>query len=385
MSKENFSLRNYLQLIDFEENNLEQNEFEDNLNLTNIKPYPFTKNELIEYLLTDQFFSSIINKDEINKKNDLLNFYDSIELRKILDNIPIEKKLENVKKEKCRRYQAYKLLEYNLSHFTYFDFFSLDTFQIAKNSKYITQIYNQDQVSFEFLLLPFFDLKLEIGNLLNSFGFNESFLEKILTRNFVEKSKTNSFLLDGNINFINLKKKIKNFFEELFFINKSFFNKLKIEFSFDQQIIYSYQIHQIFEKSTENALNRFRTPIVTPEILFITLMEQKNLSISKLIKKNLSDETAWYLLRYRLLKLLYYQEIDIKTQVPKNLYFFAYLLKTQISESHFQKLIQKKVLSKAVLLFRNIVISELLKYDLIKNFDQETYSSISISPKRYYT
>ena len=70
-------------------------------------------------------------------------------------------------------------------------------------------------------------------------------------------------------------------------------------------------------------------------------MEEKNSKIGKKIRKILYDETSWYLLRYKLLKRLYNQEVNVRSQVIKNQQFFAYLLKTQISESNFEKLIQE--------------------------------------------
>jgi hypothetical protein len=46
---------------------------------------------------------------------------------------------------------------------------------------------------------------------------------------------------------------------------------------------------------------------------------------------------------------------------------------------------EKELLGKAVNLFRNVLITDLLKYDLFKDFDSETEASIATSPKRYYS
>ena len=44
---------------------------------------------------------------------------------------------------------------------------------------------------------------------------------------------------------------------------------------------YSTQVNLLFEKAAENALLRFKTPVITSEILFLTLMESTNIKVSK--------------------------------------------------------------------------------------------------------
>jgi len=77
-------------------------------------------------------------------------------------------------------------------------------------------------------------------------------------------------------------------------------------------------------------------------------MEEKGFVVNKLIKKNIKDETNWYLLRYKLLKRLYSQESNVRGQVKRNQQFFAYLLKIHLSDASFEKLIEKKLLGNAV-------------------------------------
>ena len=62
---------------------------------------------------------------------------------------------EKILIEKRKRHQTYLALDYFLSAVTYFDFFSLDTFNIVKNAKQLAQICNKTVTS-EFLILPFF-------------------------------------------------------------------------------------------------------------------------------------------------------------------------------------------------------------------------------------
>ena len=375
MSKKIFSLKNYLEPIDLADREEERDSF-----LLENKfsgPYPFTKETLIEYLGTETFLSSLKNNEEIDK---MLQNNKKMSIRQMVDNISVEKKEEEIKFEKRKRHQAYQMLDYSLSNFTYFDFFSADAFQIAKNSKYIAQLYGKQKVTLEILFLPFFDTQFQVGHLLKNFGFNEIFLEKFSNEIKIVKKQENNLLnlLNPFSSLTGFRDKINTFIEMIFF-------KEEKESLFNQQIRYSYQVHQIFEKSAENALNRFKTPVITPEILLITLMEEKQFRVSNLIKKNITDEINWYLLRYKLLKRLYSQESNIRSQVKKNQHFFAYLLKTQLPDASFEKLIENKVLGKAVSLFRNTLIHDLLKSDLFESFEEEIHASLAIAPKRKYS
>ena len=364
MSKKIFSLKNYLKPIDLEYNEQEQEDFLLFLEKNTFENYPLSKDELIQFLSTEECLSFFKIKKDMSVQN-------------ILENLPLELKQNQIKQEKRKRYQAYKMLDYTLSNYTYFDFFSSDAFQIAKNSKYMAQLYKKERVNLEILFLSFFDSQFEISDLLQSFGFEEEFIQKLDL--LIKTTKTKEQMQVEQKSFVsNLKKTIQHFWGGLF-------SQEKKDLIFNQKIKYTYQVHQIFEKSAENALNRFKTPVITPEILFITLMEEKGFVVNKLIKKNIKDETNWYLLRYKLLKRLYSQESNVRGQVKRNQQFFAYLLKIHLSDVSFEKLIEKKLLGNAVALFRNLLIHDLLKFDLFEDFEQEIHASLNVAPKRFYS
>lgn len=362
----NFSLKNYLEPIDLKDI-INKSELLNNLNDPTSKSlaYPFTKETLINYLISDEF---LLNN---NEKNDFLD----VEIKKRLENIELKKKSSEINYEKRRRYQIYKSLEYQLSNYTYFDFFSYDAFKIAKHSKILAQLYKVPNVTTELLILPFFDSEFSIIEIFKKFGLNQEFINNfnIYIKERIQKAKKKDNQQSIVTKILNkIKKNYKiNFFEKDIFIN--------------QKIIYSYQVHKIFEKTAENALKRFKTPIITPEILLITLMEDKTLKINDFLKKKVVNETSWYLLRYKLLKSLYKEEVNIKTQVKKNYHFFAYLLKTQIPHANFEKLIEKNYLEKAVFLFRNVLINDLLKNNLINDFEIETNFSLENNISRFYS
>lgn len=383
MSKKIFSLKNYLKPIDLEYNEQEQEDFLRFLEKNTFENYPFSKEELIQFLSTEECLS-LINSAIIKSSNEIensgkntLKTKENISVKNILENLPSELKQDQIKDEKRKRNQAYKMLDYTLSNYTYFDFFSADAFQIAKNSKYIAQLYKKEKVTPEILFLCFFDNQFEVSNLLKSFGFEEEFIEKLAI--LIKTTKTREQIHSEQKSFIyQFKKTISHFF-------KGLFTNEKKELIFNQKIKYTYQVHQIFEKSSENAQDRFKTPVITPEILLITLMEEKGSIVNKLIKKNINDDTNWYLLRYQLLKRLYSQESNVREQVKRNQQFFAYLLKVHLSDSSFEKLIEKKLLSDAVALFRNLLIHDLLKFDLFDDFEQEIHAALHVAPKRFYS
>lgn len=108
-----------------------------------------------------------------------------------------------------------------------------------------------------------------------------------------------------------------------FFINIT--KNVKIGFAYqflnavnkNSLVISSYEVHFLLEKAGENALFRFKTPIITPEILFITLMEEKNTKVGKILNKILKNSLDWYLIRYKLIKRIHNQEMNIRGEIEK--------------------------------------------------------------------
>lgn len=276
---------------------------------------------------------------------------------------------EKILIEKRRRHQTYMALDYFLSAVTYFDFFSSDTFKIVKNAKYLAQICDTNVTS-EFLLLPFFSYPSHVSNILNDFGITEEIIEKIVA-NIQPKKKANIF------------QKQKVYLKKTFQNVKGFF--VRETLSLNQNVKYSHEVNKIFEKTAENALVRFKTPVISPEILFITLIEDKNSKAAKIIRKFLKDDIEWYLLRYKLIKRIHNQESNIRSEVVKNQHYFAYLMKIQLTDFEFNKLIENEALAKGVSLFRNTLISKILKIDIFEEISQEICTSMKITNKRSYS
>jgi|TARA_B110000971_G_C19947498_1_gene471744 hypothetical protein len=275
---------------------------------------------------------------------------------------------EQIELEKRRRHQIYMLLDYVLSVVTYFDFFSHDTFTIVKRAKYWAAACKRPFVNGEFLLLPFLDSEFEFSNILKEYGLKEdNILSLIKKANNIPKP---SLWQETNFYFYNL-------FEQRFDI---FLNPL-----ITKNIKYAYETRVIFEKAAENALTRFKTPVITPEILFITMMEQKTAKVSKLIKRFFPEETGWYLFRYRLIKRIHYQEVSIRSLVPKNEQYFAYLLKINLPEYEFNRLVDMELLNLGVTTFRNRLIRHLLTLNLFDLLEKDINKSIKVTNTRKYS
>lgn len=278
--------------------------------------------------------------------------------------------LLKIELEKRKRHQTYLALDYLLSSLTYFDFFSSETFNIVKSAKYLAQICKKNVTS-EFLLLPFFNHPSEVSIVLKEFGLNQTDIENLIVRKFLNNKKTNFFEKQ--------KERILHLIHDI----KGLF--IMEELSLDQNIIYSHEVNQIFERSAENALQRFKTPVITPEILFITMIEEKSNSVSKVLRKALKTDTQWYLFRYKLIKRIHNQESNIRGEIIKNQHFFAYLMKTQLSELEFNKLIETENLAKGVSFFRNTLISQILETNIFEKLLEEILISIKVNNKRSYS
>ena len=276
---------------------------------------------------------------------------------------------EKILIEKRRRHQTYMALDYFLSAITYFDFFSSDAFKVVKNAKYFAQICDKNVTS-ELLLLPFFSYPSDVSKILGDFGISQEDVENLVASVQVKK-KEKFFEKQKN----NLRKTLKNI--------KGFF--VKETLALNRKIKYSHEVNKIFEKAAENALTRFKTPVISSEILFITMIEDKNTKAAKIIRKFLKNDVEWYLLRYKLIKRIHNQESNIRSEVIKNQHYFAYLMKIQLTDFEFNKLIENEALAKGVSLFRNTLISNILKIDIFEEISEEIYTSMKITNKRSYS
>ena len=262
--------------------------------------------------------------------------------------------------EKRKRHQAYITIDYLLGFLTYFDFFSNDTFQIVKNSIFFSKLLRKNTITSDVLLISLLDEKFELSKVLKEYNLGQASLLETFASTDIKMLGKNPF--------------------STFFSNNS-----KADILDEKDIGYSQEMNQLFEKTVENALYRFKTPVVTPDLLFITFMEEKTTKAGKLISKLLKTEANWYLLRYRLIKRLHSQEVLIRGEITKNQHYFAYLMKTRFSEFDFNKLIKNELLLTAVSFFRNFLVKDILKQNVFQTLGDEISNSIKTNNKRKYS
>jgi hypothetical protein len=208
----------------------------------------------------------------------------------------------------------------------------------------------------------FFNSNSELLKFLTKFNISVTSLEKVISYAYgLEENSKNS-------------KSILKFFQSFSNDNQS-----------QPQILdFNYEVITILEKSIENSF-RFKTPIINSEILFLTLLEDKNLSTSPLLKTFLKTDLDWNLLRYEILKKLHNQETKIQGNLEKSLRYFAYLLKTELDDNQFEKLLEKDNFSSIILTYRDLVISKVLKIDIFNQLEKDIKLSIKINNKRNYS
>ena len=115
-------------------------------------------------------------------------------------------------------------------------------------------------------------------------------------------------------------------------------------------------------------------------------MEEKQSRAGKIINKILNTSLDWYLLRYKLIKRIHSHEMNIRCEIEKNQQYFAYLLKTQLTERQFDRLIDNnEIFSLGVLYFRNKLILQILKENLSEHLQKEISKSMFLTNDRRYS
>ncbi len=113
-------------------------------------------------------------------------------------------------------------------------------------------------------------------------------------------------------------------------------------------------------------------------------MESKPSKVSKLIKKLMKEKNEWHILRYELLKSIHFEESHIRDDVDQSQRYFAYLLKSRLSQLELLRLIDSGFLSLAVQFFRNRLVTQALQQDLFKQIQKDINFS-ALKHKRKYS
>jgi hypothetical protein len=192
---------------------------------------------------------------------------------------------------------------------------------------------------------------------------------------------------------LNLKSYLKKQFDNTllrFSLVTNYFVNLEALLSNSNEVDFSEDILEVFEIAYENALERFNTPVITPEILLITLLEEGETRGGGVILELIPSSRDWLVLRYKLLKRLYYQVSTIQEEIIPNNTYFTYLFKRHLSEEAFNQFTDEEnrrdQLADIVRYYRAKLISKIVKYDLMKYLETDIHYSIqSTSNYRLYS
>lgn len=290
----------------------------------------------------------------------------------------LKTKEERTSEEIRRRNQAYVALDYMLSNLSYYDFFVEDTIRILKFSQYLSKECKTDHVFSEFLLLGYLSvIDKNLSDIFKKYNLTKKGVGSLVTKSH---SVTKQSFLTKNKVF--LQHKLFNFFQLFFGAPETLPETLENDFL--EQFNCSTEVEMLFEKAAENAIIRFKTPVLNPDILFITMMEEKNSKSYKIIKSLVSNEMDWYLLRFELLKRLHRKESLLRSDVKINHRYFAYLLNIQYLDEELDKIFKNKLLSENVLLFRNRLIKNTLSQNVFHLLANDIHQSIDMTTNRVY-
>lgn len=265
---------------------------------------------------------------------------------------------DKIKLEKRKRNQVYSSINYLKSHSNKFDFFSSDSVKILRSANQLSKKFNQENIGSEFLLLAFFQSQIELLKIFEKFDISSELIENYISIAY---------------------KKVDDLGQ-----NSAFFSKLKKENILNSKIEYNFEVRNIIETCIENSY-RFKTPVITSEILFLTLLENEKSSSGILLKKILKNDIQWNLLRYEILKKIHYQETTLQGSISKNFRYFAYLLKLELNDNKFEKLLSKNEFSFAIEAYRDLITSKILEVNIFQVLENEIKFSIRSNNFRTYS
>jgi len=257
-------------------------------------------------------------------------------------------KKDKIELERRRRHQIYTFLECMFKNTSYFDFFSIDAFRLAIDALSTAQILKKKEVTSEMLVFPFLLLRKELTEILAE----SNITERNVGEYYVKKNK------------VHIPTWFERIKDSLKFLIATPDCDIENDVAPDPTISFSYEVNYLFEKAAKNTFQRFRTLVITPELLFVTIMEEKQTKGGKMINNLIGNETDFYLLRYKILKRFYYEEIATRNQISQNQIYFGYLLKTQLTGDQYADAIDLQALTTITAYFRDLLVTKGMNFDM---------------------
>ncbi len=288
-----------------------------------------------------------------------------------------------IKQEKRRRLQVYNTLDYMINVTTFMDFYSKDLIKIISHSQLWSELISKfepeskddlknKKIKSDAFLYSYILTSSTLKNTLLQHGLTKEIPRNILENLELSFKKRNIFAYS----YLKVLTKIKSLKKN------SVKSKSKIS-SLLEDPEFSTEVMDLFEKSVVNAITRFKTPVITPEIFFITLMEENTCLASTVIKEYISEEMDWYTLRYKLIKMIHFQESHMRNDISKNQKYFGYLLKAGLTQLEFERLIDLGLLGLAVEYFRNKLFRLALEQDVYDCLKIDIYNCAHFHNRKY--
>ncbi len=292
--------------------------------------------------------------------------------------------------EKRKRNLATFLFNRLLSQSSYFDFFNKEALLCLLFAKKLAGIFKQEKVTIEILFLSLCLTKdTNISVLLKDNGiYSDDLLANYL--GYKKKIITSSQGIQSNLSKIvssfqntNTKLGKKTFFNNI--LGLSIIDSNYTFSGFEQDFLaipFSDEVYDFFETLMKVAKDKYKTPIISPELLFLELLRDnlvENLCIKLKLLSKLSE------LRYLFLKKLYSEKALLQEKLPRSSHYFFYLFKIASTSNDLEQFITDQTLLEAkVFSLRDFIVKQfvLLNFNI---FEEEILKSIFVtSDKRAY-
>lgn len=296
-----------------------------------------------------------------------------------------KKSFESYLEEKQRRNQIHTTMDYNFFATTVGQFLSKDALKIIYSGKLIAYLLGEKVVTTDMLLYGFFDNK---NTYFSAFKIGRITKEKITRKLHKKWSKPLSlsskiknkilypfqFFYYG-IDSLIFKDTITNFLVKNEIISASFSEGEEIISS--EQIIFGSGIYDILEYAAKIAKERFKTPIISSEILFIALLESSDSNAGKFLLEIIQTKESWLLLRYKFIRIIKKIEKILDMFIPSGLLYYDFLLRLYMSHRDFHKLLMNPIFHIFfVLKYRKQLLNKFLEINFLEKMKKQIYFNL---------
>jgi hypothetical protein len=329
----------------------------------------FSKKTLLLYLTHKLFLTSInysTPSKYINSQTHEITYSWAL-INDIINTIPPKHKIEAIKLEKRRRIQTYLLLNRQISTTLPATFFTFDIMQLF--AKYF-RLKTDSLITQNTLFLLFLTFQKEVKNLIIEF-----LKEPLIIRQFYLTCKSNFFVKKITKSYL----KLKNFSYQIVnqFLQRYPHSNNSLHFT-DNSLL-------CFKKLAQTGFEKYHTPLISPEIFFLTIVDNLACQKNLYLLNNFSTPFTLSLVRYQLLKSIYLHESMIRNKIPKSLHIFMYLLHLELPKKHIQTLFKTDAINRIILIFRNKMLLQLLLLNVYKNYKQENnIISINMKERKFF-